>query len=85
MQMSVADYEEITLGQFINKIHGFYQFEGEIQKSEWMRTNYRIYNALMLSPDVKPINKPKTFEAFLEGGNKPKRITTKAELDKWMK
>lgn len=81
MQMSVHDYENITLGQFFNKLHGFYHYEGEKRKNEWMQVNYLIYHSMLLSPDIKQIDKPKTFDAFLEG-SKPKRIETKAEFEK---
>lgn len=85
MMMSVADYEEISFGQFINKIHGFYEREQQKQKEEWMRVNYAVYNNIMLSPDIKPVYKPKSFDDFLKQNNKPKKIESKQELDKWLK
>ena len=83
MNMSLADYGEITLSQFFNKLEGFYELQKEIQQQEWERMNFVAYSMLMNNPYVKAIDKPKSFNDYLTKLKKPEvKKLTNDELNK---
>ena len=83
MQMSLFDFEEITLKEFINKLIGFYEYQSENQKNEWLRTQYLSYSILINNPYIKPKDKPKTFDDFVNGkSKKPQSESEKLEAFK---
>lgn len=65
MQMTLSDYHKITLGEYLNKVKGFYKHLEFLQEAEWTRMNYMVYNLLMMNPYIKATDKPKSFEAFV--------------------
>lgn len=86
MGMSLVDYDDITLTQFINKLTGFYNYQNQqVQKMEWMRTQYIAYSILVNNAYIKPKDKPKSFEAFLNGSTKSKTQTDQEKLEAFKK
>ncbi len=84
MQMSLHDYDNITLAQFINKMAGFFEHSNRLEEQAWKRSAYLAYSIIMNNPYVKKHEKPKTFEAFLNKGKPNKiRITSEAALKKF--
>jgi len=85
MQMSLHDYENITLGQFINKLTGFFNFHNDKEEYAWKRFAYVAYSIMMNNPHIKQHQKPKSFDAFLNQGKKTVvKITTEEQLNAFL-
>jgi len=71
LNLSLDDYQNIELGEFFNKMMGFFDHKKETEKREWERSNYLVYSIMMNNPYIKENKKPKSFADFLKGNKKP--------------
>ena len=85
LNLSPEDYADIELGQFFNKLNGFYEFQHENEKREWERIQYVSYSIMVNNPNIKRSDKPKTFQDFLEGKKaKPTQIKSAKQLKQFL-
>ena len=85
--MTLADYDEITLVQFFNKLLGFNEQQLQGQKQEWERIQYLEFIIMINNPHIKESSKPRSFADFKNRKSKqpPKKQLTQAEFDKFIK
>lgn len=70
MQMTLSDYNSITMAQFFNKAEGYMERVTAMEEAEWMRVNYIIFSLIQMNPYIKDNDKPKNFENFLKGNKR---------------
>lgn len=82
--MSLAEYDDITVGQFFNAWSGLIEWQSEKEKQEWERMNYVAYSMLANNAYIKKQDKPKSFEEFMKAGKKEQKQLTKQEFENFL-
>ena len=84
LNLSLTDYNDITLAEFFNKFNGFFKFNLQKEKEEWKRFQYIAYSIMMNNPNIKKSDKPSSFENFLNGTTKkPIHFKSKEQFEKF--